>query len=296
MNYVITGSIGNISKPIIEKLLAAGHQVSVITSSENRVGDIEAIGAKALVGSVEDVTFVTNAFAGADAVYTMVPPVWDAGDWKGHIAKVGKTYAHAIAANNIQYVVNLSSIGAHLHEGAGPVSGLHRVELLLNGLAGSNVLHIRPGYFFSNFFGSIGLVKHMNILGSNLAADSLMVLSDTSDIAESVADALLKLDFTGHTVKYLASDERPAAEIAKVLGEAIGNSNLPWVEFTDEQNLSGLLQAGLTQEVSHNYTEMGAAMRKGIMAEDYLKNKPAFLGKVKLEDFAKKFAAVYSAS
>jgi uncharacterized protein YbjT (DUF2867 family) len=295
MSYVITGSLGNISKPIVEKLVAAGKQVSVITSNHDRVAEIEALGAKALVGSVEDADFVTKSFAGAEAVYTMVPPAWGATDWKAHIGKVGKIYAGAIAANNIKYVVNLSSVGAHLPDGVGPVSGLYSVEASLNQLADTNVLHLRPGFFYSNFFASIGLVKNQHILGNNYAKDSVLVLSDTSDIAEAAADALLHQNFTGHSVKYLFSDERTAADIAKVLGEAIGNPSLPWIEFTDEQSVAGLLGAGLSQEVAVNYTEMGASLRKGIMAEDFYKNKPEASGKVKLEDFAQVFAQVYSA-
>ena len=48
--YVITGSIGHISKPIIEGLLRAGNEVRVITSNNDRVTEIETLGAKALVG------------------------------------------------------------------------------------------------------------------------------------------------------------------------------------------------------------------------------------------------------
>ena len=295
MHYVITGSLGNISHSIVTSLVAAGHSVKVITSNNNRVAAIEALGASAAVGSVEDVAFLTDAFASADAVYTMVPPKWDAADWKAHIHSVGKNYAAALKANNIKWVVNLSSIGADKSSGVGPVTGLHQVETSLNQLADVNILHLRPGYFFSNFFGNIGMIKHMGIIGSNNEAGNSMVLSDTSDIAAAAAEALLALDFKGHSVKYLASDERTPAEIAAVLGKAIGIPSLPWVSFSDEQNLAGMVQAGLTQEVASNYTEMGASMRSGEMAEDFYKHRPAEFGKVKLEDFATVFAGAYQA-
>ncbi|CAN5747348.1 NmrA family NAD(P)-binding protein [soil metagenome] len=295
MNYVITGSLGNISQPIVTNLLAAGHQVKVITSNKDRIAAIEALGATAAAGSVEDPEFLKAAFAGADVVYTMVPPKWDAGDWKAHIGSVGKNYAAAIRANGIKWVVNLSSIGAHMAEGAGPVSGLHRAENALNQLEDVNILHLRPGYFFSNLLANIGMVKNMGIIGSNNAAGNTMTLSDTSDIAEAATAALLALDFKGHTVKYIASDERTPAEIAATLGKAIGNPSLPWVEFTDEQSTGGMVQAGLPQEVANNYTEMGAAMRTGTIMEDYAAHKPTTFGKVKLEDFAKVFAAAYKA-
>ncbi len=55
--YVITGSIGHISRPIIEELVKAGNNVRVVTSSASRTPEIESIGATALVGNVGDTLF-----------------------------------------------------------------------------------------------------------------------------------------------------------------------------------------------------------------------------------------------
>src|SRR3954471_1191610 len=110
MKYVITGSLGHISKPLSQALIKAGHDVTIITSKQENAVDIEALGAKAAVGSIEDIDFLTKTFTGADAVYTMVPPKWDATDWKGWIGKIGQNYAAAIKAGDVKYVVNLSSI------------------------------------------------------------------------------------------------------------------------------------------------------------------------------------------
>lgn len=297
MKYVITGSAGHISKPLAEQLLAAGHEVMVIGRNAENLKELTDKGAKAAIGSVDDVSFLKRAFAGADAVYTMVPPVYDVKDWKAYIGQIGKNYADAIQANNIKYVVNLSSYGAHRPDGCGPVSGLYRVEAALNALADVNIKHLRPGYFFYNFLGNVDMVKHMNIIGSNFGGDDFkLVLADPTDIAAAAAEELLKLDFKGHTVRYITSDERNTADIAAVLGKAVNKPELPWVIFTDEQALGGLQQAGLPEEIAKNYTEMGAGLRTGIMAEDYWKNRPSSFGKTKLEDFAQTFAAVYNKS
>lgn len=96
MKYVITGSLGNISKPLAEKLVAAKHDVTVISSKSDKAAQIEALGAKAAIGSVEDVEFLTKTFTGSDAVYTMVPPNFGASDWKKYIAGIGQNYATAI--------------------------------------------------------------------------------------------------------------------------------------------------------------------------------------------------------
>ena len=293
MKYVITGSVGHISKPIVEALVKAGQEVSVISSSAERRAEIEALGARPLIGNVEDINFLKEAFRGADAVYTMVPPKMATSEWKKHIASVGANYAEAIKSTGVKYVVNLSSVGAHLPEGCGPVSGLHRGENALNKLSGVNVLHLRPGFFFINFYPLTEMIKHAGIAGGNYGGEVPIILSDTNDIAEVAADALLNLKFSGKSVKYLSSDERTTDQIASTLGSAIGKPELPWIIFSDEENLDGLVKAGLTRELADNYTEMGAAMRTGIMFTDYHQTGQKPNGRTKLEDFAKQFSYAF---
>src|SRR3954466_10023820 len=98
-NYVITGSIGNVSKPIIQGLVKAGKNVSVITSSPDRAKEIEALGAKALVGQVQDSSFLKNALKGAEVVYTMIPPIWQTSNWRASQNEIAKNYTEAIKAN-----------------------------------------------------------------------------------------------------------------------------------------------------------------------------------------------------
>lgn len=295
MKYVVTGSLGNISKPVVQQLVKAGHDVTVISSSAARSAEIEALGAKAATGSVADFPFLAETFKGADAVYTMVPPTWEAANWKQHIHNIGKNYAAAIKTAGVKKVVNLSSIGAHMPDGCGPVSGLHGVEQELNKLDGVDVRHLRPGFFYQNFMANIGMIKHMGIIGGNYGENAVMPLSHPKDIADAAAEELLQSGFSGKSVRYLASDERSTSDVASVLGAAIGKPELPWVNFKNEDALGGMLGAGLPQEVASNYVEMGAAMASGEMGRDYQANRPA-QGAIKLEQFAKEFAGAYSAN
>jgi uncharacterized protein YbjT (DUF2867 family) len=296
MKFVVTGSLGNISKPLAEKLVAAGHDVTIVSSKSDKTAQIETLGAKAAIGSVEDVAFLTKTFTGADAVYTMIPPHFGASDWKKYIAGIGENYAEAIHAAGVKNVVNLSSIGAHMPEGCGPVSGLYFVEKSLNALEGVNVRHLRPSFFYPNLLAQIGMIKQMGIMGGNYGEGATMVLVHPNDIAEVAFEEIRNLSFKGKSIRYIASDEKTTHEIALVLGKAIGKPEIPWVNFKDEETLGGMLQAGVPEEIAKNYAEMGAAMRSGEMASDYLKNKPSEFGKTKLEDFAPVFAAVYAQS
>lgn len=289
--YVITGSIGHISKPIVEALVKAGNSVRVITSSTDRAKEIEALGASALVGSVYDVDFLKRAFKGADVVYTMIPPIWTTTNWRASQNEVAKHYTRAIQENNIRYVVNLSSIGAHAGNGVGPVDGLHDFEQLLNKISGLNVKHLRPSYFFYNFYNQLGLVKQAGVLGGNFGDEEKVFLVHTRDIAAVAIEELLGLKFTGASVRYIFGDERSGKEIASAFSKAIGKE-VNWVVLTDEQQKQGLLQAGVPETHAEAFTSMGKALRNGLMQGDARNNKPT-LSPTKLEDFAAEFAKAY---
>jgi uncharacterized protein YbjT (DUF2867 family) len=295
MKYVITGGAGNISLPLSLSLLKAGHEVTVVSRNVSNLKALTDAGATAAIGSVTDAEFLAAAFSGADAVYTMVPPIHDPKNWKEAIAAVGKNYADAIKRSGVKYVVNLSSIGAHRTAGVGPVTGLHEVEKLLNNLEGVNIKHLRPPYFFNNLLANVGMVKHMGIIGANFALpEGKFPIVAPVDIAAVAAEELLALNFTGHSVRYFASDEISTDNIATEFGKAIGKPDLQWIQFSDEQALEGMLQAGLPAEIAKNYAEMNHALNNGSMTEDYFNNRPANFGKIKLKDFAQTFANAYN--
>jgi len=291
-NYLVTGSIGNISKVIVEGLVKARHSVTVITSSDERIEDIEKLGANALVGQLQDVAFLKNAFSKADVVYTMIPPIWQTTNWRKSQNEVAQNYAEALRSSNVKYVVNLSSIGAHLQNGVGPIGGVHDLEQTLNALTAINVKHLRPSYFYHNLLAQIGMIKQAGIMGSNFGDQEKVFLVHPKDIGIAALEELLKLDFTGNSVRYIIGDERSGEEISKVLGNAI-NKNVSWVTFTDDQQKAGLLGAGLSETHASAFTEMGNALRVGTMQAEARTNKPAF-SSIKLEGFAEEFAKAFS--
>ena len=293
MRFTVTGSLGNISKPLVEILVKAGHDVTVISSSEDRKEAIEALGAKAAVGSVSDEFFLTKAFRGADAIYTMVPPNFGVANYRQYMQETGNIYAAAIKSSGVKRVANLSSIGAHLSSGTGPISGLYDVENSLNALEDVAVVHLRAGFFYVNFFNDITLIRNNSIMGSNYAADANMPMVHPKDIATAAAEAM-QGSIEGKSYRYVVSDERQPTDVAKILGTAIGKPELPWVQVTDEQLLEGMLGAGMPKAIATTYVEMGNAVQKGLLLEDYKAQDARPTGHTSLEDFARDFAAVYN--
>lgn len=294
MKITVTGSLGNISRVLIEKLVANGHEVKVISSSADKVNDIKKLNAIPAIGSVEDYDFISGSFKGSDAVYLMIPPNFRTTDLKQYIRTVGGQYAKAIKENGIKYAVNLSSIGAHIPDGLGPTGPNYFVEQQLNELEGVNVLHLRPGMFLTNFYGSIGLIKHQNMLGNNFDGSVSLPLTHPRDIAEVAFNALDTLSFSGKQFQYIVSDEKSGLEIAAVLGNAVGKSGVNWVAFTDEQLFSALIQNGFSEQMAKVYmVEIGVALKNGSFMEDFNKHKLQSVGQTSLQQFAKEFSAAY---
>jgi uncharacterized protein YbjT (DUF2867 family) len=289
MKITITGSLGHIGKPLTKKLVAAGHQVTVISHSEERKAAIEALGAKAAIGSVSDAAFLTKVLTGAEAVFAMTPPAMGGSNIIANTVNAGKAYATAFKQLGTPRVIMLSSIGADLPDKNGPIAAIHQIEKIYSGIDGTAFRFLRAGYFYTNFLNDIPLIQGAGIIGGNFPANTRFPLAHYEDIARIVAEELQK-PFTGKEVRFVMSDVRTPADIAAKLGAAIGNPQLPWVEFTDEQALAGLTQAGVPAELAGLFVEMGAGFRSGRLLQEYEQNGSPVIGSVKLEDFAKEFA------
>jgi len=290
MKITLTGSLGNISKPLAEQLISAGHDVTIISSKADKAVEIEALGSKAAIGLVSDAAFLTKVFTGADVVYTMVPPNFGAADYRKYVGDTARNYAEAIQKSGVTRVVNLSSIGADIDGGTGQISGNHDGELILNALENVAIKHLRAGFFYVNFYANIDMIKNLGFLGSNYDSNTRLIMVHPADISAAVAEEI-EHPFTGKSVRYIVSDERTAGEAAAILGAAIGKPDLKWVEFTDEQAYNGMRQAGLPEEVSNKFVEMGTAVRSGILWKDFDAQGSVFTGKTKLEEFAKEFGS-----
>jgi len=297
MKIILTGSLGNIGKPLTKRLVENGHHVTVISSNEERLAAIEALGAKAVIGNIYDTDFLSIIFKDADLVYLM-ETMEAAGDmfdkevdFIGSINKIGNSYKKAIEQSGVKQVVHLSSIGAHTDKGTGILIFHHQVENLLKALPDDVAIKfIRPVGFYINMFSFVQSIKYKGAIISNYGGDSKEPWVSPLDIADVIAEEMDK-PFDGRTVRYVASDEVSPNEIAKALGEAIGKPDLQWKVIPDEQLLTNWLNIGFNEQVARGFVEMQASQGSGVLYEDYYRNQPV-LGKVKLKDFAKDFAAV----
>lgn len=299
MNIVITGSLGNISKPLAKALIQKGHLVTVISSKGERQNAIEEIGAKAAIGSIQDPVFLTKTFTDADIVYLMeawegIGSIFDKDvDFLAGFHTIGNNYKQAILASGVKKLVHLSSVGAHSATGYGTLSAHFDVETILRQLPEEiSIKFMRPVGFYTNLFRSMQSIKEKGAIVSNHGGDRIEPWVSPLDIAAAIVEEM-EFPFDGKTVRYLASDEVSPNEIAKILGEAIGKPELQWLMIPDEQMLERMLGMGVNAKIAEDMVSMQASQRSGLLYENFYKNKPTF-GKVKFIEFAKEFALAYN--
>lgn len=292
MKVIVTGSLGNIGKPLATELVEKGHTVTVISSKPEKQKDIEALGATAGIGSLEDVDFLVSTFIGADAVFAMVPPNFTEPNQVDYYRRIGSNYAQAIQRSGVKRVVHLSSMGAHLDNGTGFILGSHHTEGILNDLSDVAITYLRPTYFYTNLYSFVDMIKGLGFIGANYGGNDRIAMVHPRDIAAAAAEEI-EIPEEGIHVRYVASDEHTANEAAHILGIAIGKQDLKWVTFTSEQMQDGLEKKGMPAHLVANFVEMGASIHSGALRQDYDLHKPIAMGKVKLEDFASEFAAAF---
>ena len=292
--YVITGATGNIGSKIADSLLSRGEKVRVIGRSKEKLQRFVDKGAEAAVGDLNDGAFISSAFTGATAVFAMIPPELAARDFRAHQNEIGENIAAAIVTSGVRHVVSLSSQGADLSEGTGPILGLRDQEARLSGLSGVNVLNLRPTYFMENLLMNIPLINQKGIAGSAVRGDQRFAMIATRDIAAYAAERLVKRDFAGNSIHdLLGQRDLSLNEATSVIGRAIGMPDLKYVQFSYDDAANGLVEMGVGKDASRLFIDMSKALNEGLFAV----NRPRTRDNTtptSFEEFAETFAEYFA--
>lgn len=291
--YVITGATGHTGKPIAKGLLEQGHTVRIISRNAEKAKELTDLGAILFEGEQKDVALLKRAFQGADAVYAMIPFEAGAPDYLAMQIAHASAMAQAIQATGVKFAVTLSSVGAHMPEGAGVVQGLEKMEKLFNAVPGLNVRHLRASYFMENTLAQAGAIKFMGVMASPVRADLKIPMVATRDIAAVGLKRLLALDFTGSSFEYiLGQRDVTYNEVASVLGKAIGRPDLAYVAVSYEDGKNAMVGMGMGVSVVDRMMEFVKAMNDGLALAEATRT-PENTTPTSIEDFAPVFKAVF---
>jgi uncharacterized protein YbjT (DUF2867 family) len=261
--YVISGASGNTGSIVANLLLSKGKKVRVIGRDAGRLQSFVRKDAEAFTADLSDAAALTKALSGARAAYLMLPPITSREDQERESDAIAK----AVKESGLRYAVHLSSYGAHVPQGTGPVTGLHSSEQKLNAIGDLDVLHVRAGYFMENNLAAIGTIQGMGIFGHVLLPNLKMPMIATRDVGTYAGQRLLDLDFSGkQTCELLGERDLTMTEVTAVIGRGIGKPDLRYEQFSYGQMQQVLTQMGFSPKKAAVYIEMFTAVNTGILA------------------------------
>ena len=246
----IFGATGRVGSLVANQLIAKGMDVLCIGRNQTQLSLLKANGANILSASFEEHDKLTKGLAGYDLVLTMVPSNHQAEDFYAEQHAAIKGQISAIQAAKVSNVINLSSLGAHLDKGIGILNALHDMEQALNELANTKVVHYRPSYYMENALYTVPLIHMQGINGISAKGDHAFPMVSIKDTAAYLVRTILQFGEhnSGDIVSILGPRDYTLQEFTTILGKAINQPNLPYIEFSDTDMKQGMLQGGAGSE------------------------------------------------
>lgn len=253
MKYVITGATARTSSIVAEGLLDQGKDINVIGRDINRLKMFSDKGAIAFKADPSDGNALTPAFKGTDAAWIILQPNYipDSPDFREFQSGLIRALIQPISKSGLKYAVTLSSWGADVNAGSGPVAGLRDMELAFNKLPDLNVLHLRAGYFMENMLGYIpSIIQFGKVFGPFDPHIKLPFIA-TRDIGDYAVKALMNLDFEGKVIQELHGErDLTIAEAVSIIGNAIGKPDLEYERISNHDFAKTLLDSGVSESVA----------------------------------------------
>jgi uncharacterized protein YbjT (DUF2867 family) len=259
--FVIAGVTGHVGSVVADELLAKKQPVKVIVRDSAKGAPWAKKGAQVAVGGLQDSAFLTAALKGAAGFFTLLPPDFAASDFYAAQRKTADAIAAAVKASGVPHVVMLSSVGANLATGNGPIRGLHYLENALRA-TGTTLSAIRAGYFQENAANSLAPARQAGIFPNFMAsADYPVPMIATRDIGTLAAKLLLDKPKKSEIVD-LQGPAYSIRQVAEKLGAALGKT-LKVVDIPAAGAVDAMKKGGVPEHVANVFAEMYAGFNSG---------------------------------
>ena len=144
--YAIAGATGRVGSVTAQILLNAGVDVRVLVRRKSDAEAWETQGAETRITSLEDQAVLSDALDDVAGLFVLLPFNLCADNLEAHADALIASITGAVAAQQVPHVILLSSGGADLAQGTGPITGLHRLEQALLA-TGTIATALRSGHF-----------------------------------------------------------------------------------------------------------------------------------------------------
>jgi uncharacterized protein YbjT (DUF2867 family) len=220
-----TGDIGSqVLRFLLDKAPSVGEQLRVIVRDPAKLTGSVRERVDVVSGSHGDAEVVDRAFAGADAVFWLVPPDAGAPSLAEAYSGFTRAAAKAFTAHGVGYVVGVSALGRGT-----PVAGragLVTASLAMDDLIASSGVAYRAlanPSFMDNLLRQVASIRDEGVFTDTVAADRKAPTAATRDIAAKGAQLLLDRSWSGvGRVAVLGPEDLSQQDMAEVMSDVLG--------------------------------------------------------------------------
>lgn len=261
--FVISAATGRVGTAIVEALLSRGVPVRALVRQEQAARVWRGRGAEAAVADLRDEAALTEAIDGARGFFTLMPFDLFVADLDAYAHEVSESVASAVRRARVPHTVMLSSGGADLEQGTGPIRGLHLMEQALRG-SGTTLTALRSGHFQEKFTDVLESARHEGVYPVFASsADVPLPMVATEDIAQVAVEELLAGPRHSESVD-LVGPAYTEREVAEALGGVLGR-RLEVVTIPEAGWAGALGDAGFAPHIARSLAELYAADEQGLL-------------------------------
>jgi uncharacterized protein YbjT (DUF2867 family) len=261
---VVTAPTGAIGRQVLTHLLLDGSEpIRVIARDPARLPERVRACVDVVPGSHGDPQVVDRAFAGADAVFWLVPLDPAAASPTAAFLEFTQPACAAFAQHGIQRVVGVSALGRGYHNPAGLVTASLAMDDLIASTGVAYRALTMPA-FMENMFMHARPISEHGMFCSPVAADLKLPTVATRDIAAVAARLLLDAGWTGHdSVPLLGPEDLSFDNIAQIVSEVLGKP-VRYQQVPPDAFKATMIGAGMSEAMAQGMVEMLLAKNDGL--------------------------------
>lgn len=262
---VVTTPTGAIGRQVLPHLLDRVAPVRVIARDPARLPAHIREHVEVVTGSHSDIDVVTQAFADADAVFWLLPPVHRGASLEAAVLDFTRPACEAFKSQGVERVVGVSSIG----RGSAVVgnAGLVTASLAMDDLIASTGVSYRAlamPSFMDNLLRQVEVIKAEGIFFAPLSPDLKRPTCATRDIAAVAAELLLDDSWSGYdSVPVLGPEDLSNNDMARIMSEVLGRP-IRFQQVSGEAYKATMLESGMSEAMAQGMYDMLKAKENGL--------------------------------
>lgn len=252
---VITTPTGTLGSRILRQLILSDQRLRVVARYPEKIPQPFRDCIEVIEGSLEDEKFLTRALSDARALFWCQPDPVSSPDYFEAYRGLARNLKSALEISSVGHVVAISAAGGNAITGAGTISALHEMELILSE-ASPSFRFLRCGAFFENLFWQRQTIIQDGSFSYPVRADAQIPQVAADDIANLASALLLGQKWTGkETVTLAGPRDTSYREVAEILSLETGKS----IEFRtiDRSEFErGLISQGWSMDAAKRLADM----------------------------------------